>query len=298
MGIVGSSLLASVLAARLAQNHRVEIFEHRTLGGAWGQSQLGDTLAPRHSNVIVPSPGLDSSVLPAAFRWLSSRGADVEWRSELLPLERNTLVEADCIVGNFFPAIETLLAHPNISVLETSLPAITNMSGGVGSVGLNALVVTPNSDISILETRVGRLTVAVERNVSLHVRALLKGRVDGPVLREIAKHGDVFDRVGLWARDDSTLFHGRVAREKKTHAAAGHYLDRSSWFSELGAVPLDADLSRYENARWNTPTVEAAQATLANSPIHLLETTDFLKGFVSISKNVSQIEDSFGRYST
>lgn len=291
VAIAGTSLPSIMLAERLiaAGVAAIDIYEPSDVGGAWGGKILGSHgILPKHNNVVVPNNERESERLENLLEYLKSFGARVVL-SDYTPKDSSDKT-SKMVCGDFFPFIHQVISHKSITLVRKGIDSVEawNHTVSINGKRYQRAYLSKNTKIRSLQVhktpeRVpsrSHLSGRWERNVSMHLRAMIRSRSYAENLDRYSEKSDgVFDRWGFRPGADENgpnfLFIGRVARQKK-HLDLGDLIAESRIISPYSFMIEQAELNFYKQDRLHPDDFDALKSLVLETPINLMEHNDLM----------------------
>ncbi|MBM27532.1 MAG: hypothetical protein CME58_04045 [Halieaceae bacterium] len=210
VAVIGDSLIQRIWARYLADFFEVTIFRKpESFGGAWLINPVTHLQAT--NNIIYAANRCEAARMDEIARFLDPDGGGLcltESQIDVL----GKYQPKKYIIGDFFSAMEALLAHPRIQVVDRVLKRVSvcKAQAILDDFIFNFVVFNENFDIHDIDIMGVQHNHSIETTISRHIS--IKTRDIIGTVDYTANFDNVFDRGGFLAQDKS-VFVGRLRRE-------------------------------------------------------------------------------------
>lgn len=210
VAVIGDSLIQRIWARYLADFFEVTIFRKpESLGGAWLINPVTHLQAT--NNIIYAANRCEAARMEEIAKFLDPDGKVLHLAESQVDV-LGKYQPKKYIVGDFFSAMEALLAHPRIQVVDKVLKRVNvcRAQAILDDSIFNFVVFNENFDIRDIEIMGVQHNHSIETIISRHIS--IKTRDIIGTVDYTANFDNVFDRGGFLVQDKS-VFVGRLRRD-------------------------------------------------------------------------------------
>lgn len=285
--LIGSSLITSIYAQCLSSSAEVYMYEGKEFGGAWQGRKIGNHTTQVFNNIICPMNSEEEAFIDDIYNLLIEGNADIRIEKDAINLNCNYLPKK-YLLGEFHQFIANTVTASNLNIIQKPIKAISISKNRilVNNESYDIILLPENFKVDSIFIDGNRISPTYEEHKSRHFRILFDSPINGPGYTE--DFDVIFDRGGMFTPKKSSIFIGRVRRNKK-NISASRLMDKSNYLKTINASIEEIQENFYLHSFMLESQKIVGDMQNVNNYVYQYKTRQFVDSFASMAKSLNHI---------